>query len=134
MTAQVLLMIALRGAPGAGDVVDAVAPGDAAFASIDYASALQRYGEALASHPREPEILWRMARAWVCMAEVEEGPARAEHLARAESSARECIRADSLAGEGHTWLSAALGYLALEAGTSRKIELSSSSTTCSGSA
>ena len=109
---------------GGGDLRGAVAPGDEAFAAIDYPAAVERYGGALADHPGEPEILWRLARTYVCMAEVEEGPARMEHLSRAEACARECIRADSSKGEGHAWLAAALGYIALDAGTSRKLELS----------
>ena len=124
MTGLGLIPIALLLAGGAGDVHGAVAPGDEAFAAIDYRAAVERYTEALADHPGEPEILWRMARAFVCTAEVEEGSARAEHLSRAETCARECIRADSAIGEGHTWLAAALGYIALDAGTSRKLELS----------
>jgi len=119
-----LLHLALILGGPRGDLGGALAAGDEAFAAIDYQSALDRYGEALAGHPGDPDILWRVARAYVCLAEVEEGRARAAHLSRAEASARECIRADSARGEGYTWLAAALGYLALDAGTSRKLELS----------
>jgi len=120
-----LLAVALLFAvSGEGDLPGAVAGGDESFAAIDYRAAVERYGGALAEHPGEPRILWRLARAYVCMAEVEEGATRMEHLSRAEEFARECIRADSTQGEGHTWLAAALGYLALDAPTSRKIELS----------
>jgi len=119
-----MVRLALLLAGGGGDLREAVAPGDEAFAAIDYTVALERYSGALGAHPAEPEILWRMARAYVCMAEVEEGTVRAEHLARGEACARECISADSTRGEGHTWLAAALGYLALDAGTGRKLELS----------
>lgn len=42
----------------------------------------------------------------------------------AEEYARRCIRSDSTVAEGHTWLAAALGYIALSEGTHRQAEIS----------
>lgn len=109
---------------GGGELPGLIRSGDDAFARIEYPAAIARYEEALADHPGEPELLWRLARVDVCMAEVAEGEARGTLLADAEKYSRRCIAADSTRGEGHTWLAAALGYLALDAGTEKKLALS----------
>jgi len=109
---------------GGGDIPAAINWGDEAFAQIDYTAAAARYEEALAAHPGEPDLLWRLARVSVCRAEVAEAEARGKLLAEAESYARRCLAADSLKGEGHTWLAGALGYIALDAETERKLRLS----------
>ena len=109
---------------GGGDLSGAITQGDEAFARIDYPGAIGRYEEALAGHPGEPDLLWRLARASVCMAEVADGDARRRLLSQAERYARRCIAADSTKGEGHTWLAGALGYIALGEGTERQLALS----------
>ena len=107
-----------------GDLPGLVAQGDGAFARIEYPAAITLYQEALARHPAEPELLWRLARVSVCLAEVSEGEPRMKLLAGAEQYARACIAADSGVSEGHTWLAGALGYIALEEGTEQKLETS----------
>ena len=89
--------------------------GDEAFFSIDYPDAISRYESALRVNEADPEVLWRLARVFVCTGEVAEGPARDSLFHAAEHYARLCIRTDSSVGEGHTWLAGALGYLALDA-------------------
>jgi tetratricopeptide (TPR) repeat protein len=116
-----LLAIVAR---GGGDLPGAISSGDDAFARIEYPAAIARYEEALRAHPGEPDLLWRLARVSVCMAEVAEGDERSRLLSLAEAYARRCILADSTRGEGHTWLAGALGYSALEAGTERKLAIS----------
>jgi tetratricopeptide (TPR) repeat protein len=111
-------------ARGAGGLPDAISSGDEAFARIEYPAAVARYEEALPAHPGEPDLLWRLARVSVCMAEVAEGEMRLRLLSQAEGYARRCIRADSTRGEGHTWLAGALGYIALESSTERKLAVS----------
>jgi tetratricopeptide (TPR) repeat protein len=110
--------------PGVGELPGLIRSGDEAFARIEYPAAIARYEEALADHPAESELLWRLARVDVCMSEVAEGEVRRKLLADAEKYARQCIAVDSARGEGHTWLAAALGYLALDAGTEKKLALS----------
>ena len=109
---------------GAGELPGLIRSGDEAFERIEYPAAIARYEEALADHPGEPELLWRLARVDVCLAEVAEGDVRGKLLADADKYARQCIAGDSAKGEGHTWLAAALGYIALDAGTEKKISLS----------
>jgi tetratricopeptide (TPR) repeat protein len=102
-----------------------LAPGDAAFVQMDYPAAVRDYEQALAEMPADPILHWRLARVYVCIAEVEEeGQRRVAALRSAETHARECIRGDSLIWEGHTWLAAALGYLALEVGMQEQVSLS----------
>ena len=111
--------------PGSGpDLPALISSGDDAFARIEYPAAVGFYEEGLAAHPEDADLLWRLARVSVCMAEVAEGEARTRLLARAELCARRCIASDSAKAEGHTWLAGTLGYLALEAGTERKLVLS----------
>jgi tetratricopeptide (TPR) repeat protein len=108
----------------AGDLPGAITSGDEAFARIDYPAAIACYEDALAAHPGEPDLLWRLARASVCMAEVAVGGARVRLLLQAERYARRCIAADSTKGEGHTWLAGALGYIALGEGTENQLAIS----------
>jgi len=105
------------------DVPEAIAVGDSAFARIDYAAASLAYEQALVDHPREPELLWRLSRVYVCRGEVADGEMRQTLLRQAEKAARQCVAMDSLKSQGHTWLAGALGYLALEEDLSRKIAL-----------
>ncbi len=117
-----LLQVLLRG--GAGDPAGVIRSGDEAFARIDYPAAIALYEEALNGNPGDTDALWRIARASVCAAEVSDGDARARLLADGERYARRCIAADSMRAEGHTWLAGALGYIALDAATERKLAIS----------
>jgi len=111
--------------PGTGaDLPALISSGDGAFARIEYPAAVRYYEEGLAGHPDDADLLWRLARVSVCMAEVAEGEARTRLLTRAELCARRCIAADSTMAQGHTWLAGTLGYIALESGTEKKLALS----------
>lgn len=98
--------------------------GDEAFGRIDYPSAVSAYEDALRARQSNPDVLWRLARAYVCMGEVADPPRREELFRVAESYARRCLAADSLVSEGHTWLAGALGYLAYYGGKAEQIRLS----------
>ncbi len=102
----------------------AVTAADEAFRRIDYPAAASAYEAVLRDMPDDPDLLWRLARVYVCMAEVEEGELQAAHLKKAEAYALECIRIAPGRSEGHTWRAAALGYIALGAGVSEQIPLS----------
>ncbi len=101
-----------------------VAQGDADFVRIDYPAAITAYQAALQETPDNPDVLWRLARVYVCLGEVQRDPESGECFRKAGSYARDCIRVDSTLAEGHTWLAGALGYLALRAGMREQIELS----------
>ena len=98
--------------------------GDDAFLRIDYPDAALAYESALKDRPGDPDLLWRLARVYTCMAEVEAGEQRKNHLKKAEYFARECVRVAPERGEGHTWLAGVLGYRALDAGATDQIVLS----------
>ena len=101
-----------------------VYPGDGEFAALDYASALEKYDSLYTENSGDPQLLWRMARLYVCMGDVAERATRGGFYRTAERYARECILSDSLVAEGHTWLAASLGNIAMFEGSQRKVELS----------
>ncbi len=107
-----------------GGSPDALVSGDEAFVRIDYPGAVSLYEEALLGREGDPEVLWRLSRVYVCMAEV--APEDQQHalLTSAEQYARACIAAAPDRAEGHTWLAGALGYLALSASAGDQIRLS----------
>jgi tetratricopeptide (TPR) repeat protein len=98
-----------------------VSLGDAAFLQIDYATAIAAYEEQLPPFPNDAELLWRLARVYVCTGEVKENGEGEPYFKKAEQFARHCIRVDSTKVEGHTWLAATLGYLALHAGVKEQV-------------
>lgn len=121
----VLLLTVVMPLAAQSDSRSKLLSGDVSFSGMDYPSAVRDYESALGENPQEPQALWRLARAYVCMGEVEEDAhKRSVALKAAESYARTCIAKDPGSEEGHTWLAAALGYLALEAGMQEQIELS----------
>ncbi len=109
---------------GFGDESNALGLADASFYAIDYPAAVTAYDALLRNRPEDPQILWRMARVNVCLAEVQDDAQRKSMCESAEEYARRCIRADSMLAEGHTWLAAALGYIALSEGAHRQAEIS----------
>jgi tetratricopeptide (TPR) repeat protein len=114
----------LLGALLSDDPPSKLAAGDDAFFRMDYPEAVEFYNAALDDRPDNPDILWRLARAYVCKGEVLEGAERSAECKQAEAYARRCIEADSMKAEGHCWRAAALGYVALDAGTSDQVKLS----------
>jgi tetratricopeptide (TPR) repeat protein len=100
-----------------------VEKGDAEFAVFRYAAAEVFYEEDLAAYADSADILWRLARVNVCIADIADQDRRLELYRRAESFADRCIRADSTRSEGHTWRAAALGNIAMFEGSKTKVKL-----------
>lgn len=100
-------------------------PGDKEFAGICYPEAVHVYDSLLSRSPHDPQALWRLARVYLCMADI--APDREEEALyrQAEVFARQCIAADSTVAEGHSWLAAALGSIAMFEGGKRKVQLCS---------
>jgi tetratricopeptide (TPR) repeat protein len=105
-------------------ILPLVGEGDAHFTRMDYPAALAAYERGLEEHPGSPELLWRIARVCVCVAEVAGDAERVEWLSRGEESARLSLRADSLHPEAYVWLAAALGYRAYFGGGKDQVTLS----------
>jgi tetratricopeptide (TPR) repeat protein len=98
-------------------------PGDGAFTNLDYPTAVREYEAALEAKPGDAQVLWRLSRVYVCMAETAEEPDRTRLLQSAEEFARRSIASDSTLPEAHTWRAAALGYIAFYAGVSDQVRL-----------
>jgi tetratricopeptide (TPR) repeat protein len=114
MAATLLLSLLLTGS---------LADADSHYARISYTDAIALYETTLRQSPEDPQVLWRLARVHVSFAEILQGDEREQHIRAAERYARSCVRQDSLKSEGHTWLAAALGNLAMYEGSKGKIKL-----------
>jgi tetratricopeptide (TPR) repeat protein len=108
----------------ADEPLSRLAAGDDAFVRMEYASAIDFYTAALDQRPDDPDVLWRLARVHVCRGEILEGGERTAECKEAEMYAKKCIERDSTKPEGHCWLAAALGYLALDAAKKEQLRLS----------
>ena len=101
-----------------------LANADDAFFRMDYPGAIASYEGMLQANPTDPSILWRLARAYVCLAEPIEDARRGALCKKAEDYARRCMVLDPVIPEAHTWLAGALGYLALDTTMKRQADLS----------
>lgn len=103
--------------------VPSVLDGDQEFLQIHYSHAASIYDSVLTSTPDSAGVLWRLARVYVCMADVSPIERQAELYRQAERYAQRCIDADSLRSEGHAWRAAALGNIAMSEGGKTKVKL-----------
>ncbi|PIO48566.1 MAG: hypothetical protein CMR00_04545 [[Chlorobium] sp. 445] len=103
--------------------LQSISVGDEAFAKIDYPSTITIYEAALEKSPNDAELLWRLARVYVCQGDVVAFSEKESFYRKAEHYARRAIKADPNKGEAYTWLAAALGNLALYYGGSAKVQL-----------
>ncbi|HEX9006157.1 MAG TPA: tetratricopeptide repeat protein [Bacteroidota bacterium] len=124
MLALALLLLTCIGDGEASSPAALMAAGDEAFQQMAYPAAIACYESSLTRRPEDPQILWRLARVYVCYGESYEDARRKELCLKAEEYARRCLRADSARSEGHTWLAGALGYIALDEGMKRQAQLS----------
>jgi tetratricopeptide (TPR) repeat protein len=98
-------------------------PGDYEFARGHYPVAVAAYDSLLRSSSDSAEVLWRLARVHICIGDVAEESQKEAAYQKAEGYARACLQADSTNSEGHAWLAAALGNIAVLAGGGRKVKL-----------
>ena len=97
--------------------------GDKEFVLIRYTQAEAFYDSALTASIDSAEVLWRLARVYVCVADVSPRDQKLDLYRRAEAFAHRCIRADSTESEGHTWRAAAFGNIAMFEGGRTKVAL-----------
>jgi tetratricopeptide (TPR) repeat protein len=98
---------------------DPVAMGDKYFL-------LMRYKDAVAWYEQSPglaEAQWKIARSYVCYGDIMIGADREIPYRNAVIAARRCIALDENNGNGHTWLAAALGNIAIFEGSRSKVKL-----------
>ncbi len=98
-------------------------PGDKEFGCICYPEAAHLYDSLLTRSPHDAQALWRLARVYLCMGDVAPDNQVESYYRQAEQFARQCIAADSAIAEGHTWLAASLGSIAMFEGGKRKVQL-----------
>lgn len=79
--------------------------------------------EARARHPRNAELLWRLANSWINEGDALEGAKAEACYKRAIASAEEAIAADPANANAHAMHAAALGSLAMFAGGREKVKL-----------
>ncbi len=97
--------------------------GDEEFARRNYPLALAVYDSVLNMSPDSARVLWRLARLYVCLADVAPEDQRLELYRRAEAYAVRSISSDSTKSEGHSWRAAALGNVAVFEGSKTKVRL-----------
>lgn len=106
------------------DEPPALGAADAAFLAMDYPTAVAGYEALLRASPEDAKILWRLARTYICLAEGEDDERPPRSICEtAREFALRSIGADSTLAEGHTWLAASLGYIALYEGVRRQAEI-----------
>jgi tetratricopeptide (TPR) repeat protein len=97
--------------------------GDLEFAARNYPLALAVYDTVLTTSKDSASVLWRLARACVCLADVAPEGQRLDIYRRAEAYAVRSIRADTTMSEGYSWRAAALGNVAMFEGSKTKVKL-----------
>lgn len=97
--------------------------GDQEFASRNYPLAAAVYDSALSASGDSASVLWRLARVYVCLADVAPEHQQLGLYRRAEAFAARSISSDSTRSEGHTWRAVALGNVAMFEGSKAKVRL-----------
>jgi tetratricopeptide (TPR) repeat protein len=98
---------------------DPIAAGDTYFVQMNYAQALAHYQLALNS----ADAQWKMARAYICQADISPLDKQKALYYKAVDAARQCIQLNEKDSNGHTWLGAALGNIAAYEGSKSKVRL-----------
>ncbi len=96
--------------------------GDAAYLRLDYFSAESLYMRQLSYDSTNTDLCWRLSRL-SCIADVSPQNEREGLYRRAETYARKCILVDDMKPEGHTWLAASMGNIAMYEGGETKVRL-----------
>jgi tetratricopeptide (TPR) repeat protein len=98
---------------------DPIAAGDAYFLQMNYSQALAQYQLA----PTNADAQWKMARAYICQADISPLNKQKALYYKAVDAARQCIKINEKNSNGHTWLGAALGNIANYEGSKTKVKL-----------
>lgn len=112
-----LLLIAPISSPSSLD------RGDQELVRINYPLAEAIYDSALIMSTDSADVLWRLARVYVCRADISPQEQKLDLYRHAEEFANRCINADSSISDGHTWRAAALGNIAMFEGGATKVKL-----------
>src|ERR1041385_3932526 len=114
MSRSLWLMLWLLGAVTGVRAQQEVAAGDAALAKFDLDTALKSYRAAHARSPDDYEATWKLARALVDKSTLSKDRTEQKQLCvDAEELARVAVKLKADGVKGHTYLSIAVGKLAL---------------------
>lgn len=108
-----------------------VAQGDSAYVDLNYERAESLYSDALNASPNNADMLWRMSRLLICIADIAPKERKEQVYRNAESFARRCIANNDTNSAGYTWLAAALGNIAMFEGGEQKCGLHATSSNLS---
>lgn len=97
--------------------------GDQEFTRMNYSAAEDIYLSILSQSPKNADVLWRLSRVYVCIGDVTERNQRESYYRKAVDYARQSIAVNYSRSEGHSWLAASLGSIAMFEGSRRKVEL-----------
>jgi tetratricopeptide (TPR) repeat protein len=102
-----------------------IAQGDSNYKLFDNQGALDNYLKVLSINPDNYEANWKVSRAYIDLGEkIADEDQRAEFYKNGEKYARHAIQVKEDGGDGHLFLSIALGRVALDAGAKERIRLS----------
>ena len=102
----------------------ALRDGDIAFKKFDNRAALENYRRAAEIDSSNCEALWKLARAYVDVGMSLPKKEQPPYFALGEKTARRCTALHPDSANGHFFLAAALGRVALYEGGKRKIQIS----------
>lgn len=115
---HLILTLLLLPAPSASSASHEM--GDREFRRMNYLRAVALYDSVLATTTDSVVVLWRIARAWTCLADTAAEENKLAFYKQARTFARRSVRADPMNSEAHAWLAAAIGNIAMfEAGKSK---------------
>lgn len=112
--------------PSAQEVahVSSLATADKAFFALDYPRADSLYTSMLQNNPGNPDILWKLSRLNISMAESitpHESQRRLPFYSKAVEYARTAVALDSTNAAAHTWLAASMAVMADKIGSKEKL-------------
>jgi tetratricopeptide (TPR) repeat protein len=98
---------------------DPITRGDTYFKQMRYLDAMAWYS----LDSNNAQVQWRIARAAVCYGETSADNLKEGFFRKGEKAARKSIQLDNQNANGHTWLAAALGNIAMYEGSKAKVHL-----------
>ncbi len=125
---MLVLSLLLSGSPcraGGGSAEDLVAKGDVAYKKFDNKAALEYYGAALETEPKNYEAAWKSARAYVDVGEkLSDTKKSRAYYEKGYDCAQKAVEINPNGSKGHLFLSIAIGRVALDAGAKERVKLS----------
>lgn len=105
------------------DSLSPITIADREFGSLNYVRARAIYDSILATSKDSAVILWKLARASIFEGDISVPQKKIRLYSQARIYARRSVRADSLSSNGHAWLAASIGNVAMFEGGKTKVQL-----------